>query len=365
MAISFTLLVLAASSCIAWFLGRGRGLAALVGLLLVAAIVSCSQSSDIAMVIGYGLAFGWPALLGSIALGAFAGALFARRRFLLAPILFLPLLYYAATSEKSERNEAHEEVAAKEFATNHPALIGLLGGASEVTLAARTKYADGSKSKYEFSLNAGNPVWAIVTVDRGQGTAKFQLECVTTVYMGHRNTKKKACEQGVVPLDGSTAVFVEHVPARDAKDAGAIPTASAPPAVRSFLPSFSPETQAHGIGIYESGTAIPASAGRRGRVMVEIGYSTKPLVLVLSSHESVQWVLNTNSREIAAVLLSGNPKSSVAGYLGGAVYIGNRQAHEPQGLDVVVLKDLVFRTAKLRMQFQGAHTGAAFAVPSN
>jgi hypothetical protein len=97
------------------------------------------------MVIGYGLAFGWPALLGSIALGAFAGALFARRRFLLAPILFLPLLYYAATSEKSERTEAHEEVAAKEFATNHPALIGLLGGASEVTLAARTKYADGSK----------------------------------------------------------------------------------------------------------------------------------------------------------------------------------------------------------------------------
>ena len=100
---SIYLFALAFVSFIAWILGKARGLAVLAGIMLIAAIVSCTQSPDAGMFIGYLLAFGWPFLVGSVAIGAVAGALFARGRYLLAPLFFLPFAFFSHNIETEKR----------------------------------------------------------------------------------------------------------------------------------------------------------------------------------------------------------------------------------------------------------------------
>ena len=362
-----TLLGLAIACCIAYALGRGKGLISLIALLAVAAAVSCTQSTNSLMVISYSLAFGWPVLMGTILLGAAAGSLFARGKYVVAPLLFFPFIYFVVHTSRTEHKEMDELSTVKEFVASHPGLVQLLGGKVEANLTTTTKYSDKNKGEYEFDLKAGNPLWAVVSVDRSSGVPKMQLECVTTVYMGHRDVKKGACDQGVVPLDGSTAVIVENVYPTDSSNLTS-PTNAAKTPLKAFLPRFSPDTQVQAIGIYESGTAVtdPPADARRGRFMVDIPYSKKPLLLVLSSQESVQWVLNNHSREIAAVLTSGENKVDVAGYYGNALNIGNRNAYETGSPDHIKLQELVVRITKLpAMQFQGVRKGSSFTVPPN
>lgn len=362
-----SLLGLAIASSIAYALGKGKGLAALIVLLVLAAVVSYMQSSDALVVVAYGLAFGWPVLLGTIALGACAGALFRRGKYILAPLAFLPFLFFGWNSARTENNAAAEKDMVQRFVSTHRELAQLLGGPVQANLSTLTTYSDKSKGRYEFSIGESSQLFAIVSVDRSGATPQIRLECVTTVYMGHRDTRASACDQGVVPLDGSTAVTVENEPESNAS-APVTVQASNGPAPRAFLPRFSADTQVHVIGIRESGNAVasPGTQQRKGRVMVDVPYSKTPLVLVLASHESVQWVISGHGRPISAIFLSGHPLSTVAGVYGGHVAIGNRHAHEADSHEYLKLKDLVIRNTRLpTVQFQGARTGAAFTVPPN
>lgn len=364
--IQLSLLGLAIASSIAYALGKGKGLAALVVLLAIAAVVFAMRSSDTAMLVGYWVAFGSPVLLGSIALGAGAGALFRQGKYLLAPLAFLPFLFFGWNTVRTERNEAAEKDMVQKFVSTHRELAQLLGGPVRAHLSSSTTYSDKSKGRYEFSLGESSQLFAIVFVDRSSTTPQILLECLTTVYMGHRDTRIPACDQGVVPLDGSTVVTVEN----DPESTASVP-ASTGPAPRAFLPRLSVDTQVHMIGIREAGTAVASpgspSPQRNGRVMVDVPYSKTPLVLVLASHEPVQWVIKGQGRLVAAVLLSGNPRSTVAGVMhGGHVAIGNRHAHEADSPEYLKLKDLVIRNTRLpAVQFQGAQTGTAFTVPPN
>lgn len=367
MLIPLSLLGLAIASSIAYALGKGTGLGALIVLLVLAAVICYMQSSNALMGIAYGLAFGWPILLGTIALGAFAGALFRRGKYLLAPLAFLPFLFFGWTSVRTENNAAAEQDMVQKFVSTHRELEQLLNGPVQANLSTLTSYSDKSKGTYEFSIRGSSQLFAIVSVDRSGATPQIRLECVTTVYMGHRDARASACDQGIVPLDGSTAVTVENEPDSNASAPTAMP-ASNGPAPRAFLPRFSADTQVHVIGIRESENAVTSQGTQqsKGRVMVDVPYSKTPLVLVLASHESVQWVINDHGRPISAVLLSGHPLSTVAGVYGGHVAIGNRHAHEADSPEYLKLKELVIRNTRLpTVQFQGAQTGAAFTVPPN
>ncbi len=367
MLIQLSLLGLAIASSIAYALGRGKGFAALIVLLVLAAAVYYMRSSDALMVVAYGLTFGWPVLLGTIALGAGAGALFRRGNYFLAPLAFLPFLFFGWNSARTENNAATEKDLVQKFVSTHRELAQLLGGSVQAKLSTLTTYSDKSKGRYEFSIGESSQLFAIVSVDRSGATPQIRLDCVTTVYMGHRDTRASACDQGVVPLDGSTAVIVENEPESKASALVAVP-ASNGRAPRAFLPRFSADTQVHIIGIRESGTAAasPGKQPKKGLVRVNVPYSKTPLVLVLASDESVEWVISNYGRPISAVLLSGHPLSTVVGVFGGHVTIGNRHAYEADSPDYLKLKDLVVRNTRLpTVQFQGAPTGAAFTVPPN
>ncbi|RVT51544.1 hypothetical protein [Rubrivivax albus] len=131
--------------------------------------------------------------------------------------------------------------------------------------------------------------------------------------------------------------------------------------------SLTKETQVEGVGVYEGqgakhGYDKPRTAGA---VEVRVRRSSKPIALVLSSYEPVQWVvvLEPGAR-LAAVLLSGYHESTVKGASTAPVYqIGRTYAYSMGGGGYAALQHEVVRwTGKPISAFQGRYDGSRFTV---
>ena len=144
-----------------------------------------------------------------------------------------------------------------------------------------------------------------------------------------------------------------------------------PRAVLPGLGDVPRDAEVHIVGIYqgEGGAAAAGSAGHPVRnVRVRTRASSRPIVLVLTSYEPVNWVVTDSGARIAAVLLGGYHASSVTG-VGNAnvVRIGRAYAYEANTDQFVRLRTTVAQYAGGRevRSFQGAYTGAEFTVGGN
>ncbi|MEO8155106.1 MAG: hypothetical protein ABI605_18725 [Rhizobacter sp.] len=81
------------------------------------------------------------------------------------------------------------------------------------------------------------------------------------------------------------------------------------------LPGLPRDAQVHMVGVYEGHNLSTSRTGPRQpqSIRVILRPTGKPVVLALSSYESVRWVLVNNGANIAAVLVSGYEPSTVTG----------------------------------------------------
>jgi hypothetical protein len=144
-----------------------------------------------------------------------------------------------------------------------------------------------------------------------------------------------------------------------------------PPAARPMAPGLAGvprDAQVHVVGVYEgAGSAAPGGqAGRSaGTVRVMVKSSSRPIVLVLTSYEPVNWSVANAGGTIAAVLLSGYHQSNVQGVGNAAVLrIGSVHAYKPNSAEYERLRQAIAQyTGAMEIRsFQGQYTGAAFVV---
>lgn len=131
------------------------------------------------------------------------------------------------------------------------------------------------------------------------------------------------------------------------------------PAARSqpMLANVPADARVAFVGVYE-----PEPRG--GNVRINVAQDSLPLVLVLSSYESVNWVINPGGRKIAAVLVSGYQPSTVTGQgKADVLRVGSRYAYKVDSPEYLNLKADVARYINNPIQsFQGSYKGKAFEV---
>ncbi|MDB5860122.1 MAG: hypothetical protein JWQ76_3811 [Ramlibacter sp.] len=191
MNIPLLLLPLALAGAAAHALGRFKGVGLLVVLLVAGAGVAYVVSSSAALAVGFAVAFALPYIAGALALGVLAGWLLQRRLYWLAPLPFLPFLYFAWSVQNAVRVDPREGELALEYVTQQPQLAVLAGRPVEATqLGTQGDW-------YAFSLAATRPLYVLLDVRRTSGRPLFKLACVTSVAPSSR----AACNgPAVVPL---------------------------------------------------------------------------------------------------------------------------------------------------------------------
>lgn len=150
------------------------------------------------------------------------------------------------------------------------------------------------------------------------------------------------------------------------------PAPSAPPSAPSedlggrFVP-VARDTQIVAVGVYRGdGIAVHLASGQKmGQAEVRVRSSGKPIVLVLSSHEPVRWILRVEpGAKLAGLFLAGQGPSTIAG-AGAmrAVMLGNVSAYQPDSPQFNALnQEIIKRTGKGIDIFQGRYDGGTFDV---
>jgi hypothetical protein len=136
------------------------------------------------------------------------------------------------------------------------------------------------------------------------------------------------------------------------------------------LPLIAHDAQIEAVGVYKSSLA-PSRPGRqagRGPITVIVRKAPKPIVLVLSSYDSVDWRLSVDPRaQLKAVLISGYSDSTVQG--AGSVRtlnIGRSYAYERGSTQLRNLeRDVVSSVGKTIHTFQGKYEASSFTVGGN
>ncbi|WP_146208393.1 hypothetical protein [Cupriavidus plantarum] len=143
-------------------------------------------------------------------------------------------------------------------------------------------------------------------------------------------------------------------------------------ATNPALANVSADAQVHMVGVYEGkrdarSLATPgvSSARERRDVRVIVPPAPRPVVLVLSSYEPVNWVVENRGAQLAAVLLSGYHPSSVTGASAVPLLrIGSAYAYANGGGGYEALRRSVVQytgTREIR-SFQGTYMGSEFVV---
>jgi hypothetical protein len=132
------------------------------------------------------------------------------------------------------------------------------------------------------------------------------------------------------------------------------------------LSALARSAQVEAISVYEPVDArAAASPAGPGVVRVSIRRTTRPVVLVLSSHQSVEWQLDVApDAELEAVLLAGYGESTVAG-AGDALVtsIGGFYAFKRGSAEFRHLEDEVLRcTGRNIENFQSVYSGGRFEI---
>lgn len=359
MTLLFGLLVLAIVAAVAYGWGGKAGIIALVVAVLAAAVMIGMRSSEGAMAVGYSLAFGWPALVAAIALGAFAGSLFRQGRYAIALLPFLPILLFMWHHHGERSDEVSEQGQVFDFVFSHKELGPLAGENLRARLMTRTTYSDRRPGRYEFSLNTKEPLYAIVLVDRSSGRPNIRLACVTRLHTGQRDTRRDPCADHVVSLDALRSMAVPARTARKMESAG------------EAIPQFPPipgDAQVSMVGVYQAKSAKPRQQGvhEPADIVVTIAASKVPLVLVLSSYEPVRWLIANQGRPLPAILLSGYHPSTVVGTQATSLVIGRKWFYQEGGQEYREFEKKITAYVPGRRigQFQGAYQGAEFLVPA-
>lgn len=155
-----------------------------------------------------------------------------------------------------------------------------------------------------------------------------------------------------------------------------IPAPAAPPASFStgydrpgggVIAQLARNAQIESVGVYQGPRSGPLTADGRhmGAVEVNIRRSSKPIVLVLSAYEPVQWKLKlAPGAQLSTVLVSGYYPSQVTG-AGGArtVIIGRDYAYKLGSTEYNRLNQQVMMwTGRTIDVFQGLYEGSSFSV---
>jgi hypothetical protein len=137
----------------------------------------------------------------------------------------------------------------------------------------------------------------------------------------------------------------------------------APPLVGKTVLSVPADAKVAMLGVYQA-AGSSKSPTHSGNVTVLVGPGKEPLVLVLSSYEKVNWMVQAGNRKIAAVLLSGYNPSTVYGQgQAEVVRIGGRHAYKIDSPDFQELRREVARyVGPATPVFQGSYEGSLFQV---
>ena len=129
------------------------------------------------------------------------------------------------------------------------------------------------------------------------------------------------------------------------------------------LRALARSAQVVAVSVYEA--VASQAAGVSSPVTVLVRPTLRPVVLVLSSHRTVQWELEVlPGAELAAVLISGYGESTVAGAGNAPVSsIGGFYAFKRGSPEFKHLEDEVLRcTGRMIEDFQSVYAGDSFEV---
>ena len=150
----------------------------------------------------------------------------------------------------------------------------------------------------------------------------------------------------------------------DASASPAPPSPETAPAGQIDVPT---DARVLAIGIYEAADGVHSFNGPRkaGTVQVFVMKSARPIVLVLSSYEPVNWNLQLqDGAKVSHVLLSGYHASQVFGAREASIEsIGTQYAYQRGSVQFETLDGLVRQfTGKRIGSFQGAYSGGSFTL---
>jgi WD40 repeat protein len=196
---------------------------------------------------------------------------------------------------------------------------------------------------------------ALVDVDRA-GRIFLAASDEARLYVATYRDLRHVDIPGAASFKPAAAVVGDLVPATSAV---AQPAIAQPPLLRALTQDAQVET----IGIYE-GSSI---RGAPSVVSVSIGRTDKPVVLVLSSYESVIWrITQLPGSRLRHVLLSGYKQSTAQGLSGTELStIGGAYAYQLNSAQFASLQEAVKQyTGKTIDRFQGAYSGSQFSIGS-
>lgn len=305
------LVVLVCVSAAAFYIGGRKGLFILCALVVIAATVVAVRSPEGAMFVGYVAAFALLPIVAALGIGSWSASRLKRGHMVLGllPLAAVGVLVWMHYRNEMAQVDEHHQVI--DFMMRHRQLAALAGSPLKFNLASSTKYSDDSRAKYEFSLAARKPLYAIVDVDRKTKPATIRLRCVTSRPAGKRGASADDCAADVVALDDTSWAV-----ARPPDPAASEPFLEIPPIPR--------DTAVHVIGVYQAKNqpATVAGAHQPGDVVVNVAAGKKPVLLVLTSYEPVKWEVRNQGRTIVAVLTSGYHRSTVTGTDAKVAHIG-------------------------------------------
>jgi hypothetical protein len=120
------------------------------------------------------------------------------------------------------------------------------------------------------------------------------------------------------------------------------------------------------VSVFEAvAIRAPSMPQKQGPVRVQVRRTSRPVVLVLSSHQTVEWQLEVDDEaELKAVLLSGYGESTVAGAgLALVASIGGFYAFKRGSAEFRHLEDEVLRcTGRNIENFQSVYAGHSFEI---
>ena len=132
------------------------------------------------------------------------------------------------------------------------------------------------------------------------------------------------------------------------------------------LPRLARAAQVEAVSVYEAvAMRAPCAPRSEGPVSVHVKATPHPVVLVLSSHQSVEWSLRlAPEARLAAVLLSGYGPSTVGGAgLTPIVSIGGFYAFKRGSAEYLHLEQEVLRcTGRNIDHFQSMYAGSNFEI---
>lgn len=153
---------------------------------------------------------------------------------------------------------------------------------------------------------------------------------------------------------------VGFYPAPSASPSLAMPISPANARPMPSLIALANHAQLEGIGVYQGSAPHNTSSAIRIRVKK----STRPLILSLSSYESVRWIIAADpGAQIPTILLSGYKDSQVAGTNARVIRLGSQYAYERGSNNYTQLdNELLSLTGKRLSRFQGLYEGREFEV---